>query len=147
MSRPRQLSGEWYTTDPTPLGMKIAKGLEEQGEIFLTVQELLDGFGLAYTGTQTHVAIDKLLSFTKYLQAHQAHARDIGLMELDRSKLLYAFTYTVESHQYENQSLWVKEAFELPVPLLFLVHKLAEFWSHAYDRRPQDDIRAVLEGR
>jgi len=31
--------------------------------------------------------------------------------------------------------------------LLALVHELAELWISAYDHRPQDDIRAVMEGR
>lgn len=134
-------------TDSTPLGTKIARGLEEQGEVFLTPQELLEGFNMAQTGQPTYEATDKILSFTKYLHAHQGYVRNIGFIELDRSKLLYAFTYTVESAQHQNQSLWVKEAFKLPVPLLALVHELAELWISAYDRRPQDDIRAVLEGR
>lgn len=146
MSRPEDIGG-MYRIEPTKLGLKIANGLEQQGEVFLTSNELLEAFGLAYTGKTTHTAIDSLLSFVKYLQAHQARARDIGFIELDRSKLLYAFTYTVESAKHDNQPLWIKEAFTLRVPLLALVHELAELWISAYDRRPQDDIRAVLEGR
>lgn len=87
-----------------------------------------------------------LLLLLKSVQAHQARARDIGFIELDRSKLLYAFTYTVESAKHDNQPLWIKEAFALRVPLLALVHELADLWVMAYERRPQKDIVAVLQG-
>ncbi|MEL4177777.1 hypothetical protein [Roseateles sp. PN1] len=145
MSRPEDIGG-MYRIEPSKLGLKIANGLEQQGEVFLTSNELLEGFGMAYTGKTTHTAIDSLLSFVKYLQAHQARARDIGFIELDRSRLLYAFTYTVESAKHDNQPLWIKEAFILRVPLLALVHELADLWVMAYERRPQKDIVAVLEG-
>lgn len=145
MSRPENLGG-MYRIEPTKLGQKIAQSLEEQGEVFLTSSELLEALGLAYTGQQSHMAIDRLLSFVKELQAHQGIAKNIGFIELDRAKLLYAFTYTVESVKHDNQTLWIKEAFTLQVPLLALVHELAELWISAYDRRPQDDIRAVMEG-
>lgn len=135
-----------YQVPLTPLGRKLAKGLEEQGEFFFSRQELLDAFGLAFDTKDTYEAIDCLLTFTKELVPLQCHLRNIGFVEIDRAAQVFAFTYTVESKKHDNQPLWVREAFKLQVPLLALVHTVASTWVTAFEKRPIKDIQAIARG-
>jgi len=146
MSRPVDIGG-MHQVALTPLGHKVARGLEQQGEFFFTSQELLDAFGLAFSTKDTQKAIDALLTFTKELVPLQCHLRDIGFVEIDRAAFIFAFTYTVESKKHDNQPLWIREAFELQIPLLALVNEVASMWFTAFGRRPIRDIHIIARGQ
>lgn len=147
MSRPIHLgSGAWAIPNPHQLALKLARGLEEQGEFFFSRQELMDAFGLAYEPKDTYTAIDCLLTFTKELVPLECHLKNIGFVEIDRAALIFAMCYTVESKKHDNDPLWVREVFELERPILTLVNEFASMWVTAVERRPLKDIQAIARG-
>lgn len=146
MSRPVDL-GDMYGLEITPLHKEMNKALSEEGEFYFKQNQLLDSFGLAYTREDTSKAIDKLITFSKFLKSNRCQLRNIGYVVVDKEKKVIAFTYTLESTRYKNQPLWVKEQFELEVPLLALLNETAKLWIKAYEARPQAEILKVINGK
>jgi hypothetical protein len=136
-----------YASPNTALGQEIARALVEQGEFyFSSSDQILDAFGQAFERADTQQAIDNILSFTKELKDLGCHMQEFGYRVIDDSQRKYALTYTVESHQHENDPLWVNEVFTLDTPLIMLINQFASHWNDCYEKVPMQDIMFVANG-
>jgi hypothetical protein len=146
--RPSKLEDSGFYASPnTALGQKIARSLVDNGEFyFSSSDEILDAFGQAFERADSQQAIDNILTFTKQLKELGCHMRDFGYRTIDDTRGTYALTYTIESHQHENDPLWVNEVFTLDTPLLMLINQFASHWIDCYDKAPMNDIMIVASG-
>ncbi|MDP1530922.1 MAG: hypothetical protein Q8M05_16215 [Rhodoferax sp.] len=146
--RPSKLEGSGiYASPNTALGQKIARALVEQGEFyFSSSDQILDAFGQAFERDDTQKAIDSILTFTKQLKEMGCHMREFGYRTIDDDQGTYALTYTIESHQHDNDPLWVNEVFTLDIPLLLLINQFASHWNSCYAKVPMKDIVSVANG-
>jgi hypothetical protein len=136
-----------YASPNTALGQEIARALVEQGEFyFSSSDQILDAFGQAFEREDTQRAINSILTFTKQLKDLGCHMRELGYRVIDDSQGKYALTYTIESHQHENDPLWINEVFTLDIPLLMLINQFASHWNACYEKVPKQDIKAVANG-
>ena len=145
--RPVKIADSFHQIPLSQLGKRVAQELTDHGEIYFTSKEILDAFGLAYTPADTQKAIDSMLTFNKQLKGFKCQMKNFGFIEVDRSNLEFALTYTIESTRFENQPLWVQEKFKLSVPLLALVNEMATMWIEAYKKRPQVSILQIANGK
>ena len=146
--RPSKLEESGFYASPnTVLGQYIARCLTEHGEFYFSSgQEILDAFGQAFERADTQQAIENILTFTKQLNDLGCHMREFGYRVIDDSQGKYALTYTIESHQYENDSLWVNEVFTLDTPLIMLINQFASHWNDCFEKIPMRDIISVAKG-
>ena len=136
-----------YASPNTQLGQEIARSLVENGEFYFSSgDQLLDAFGQAFERADTQQAIDNILTFTKQLKELGCHMREFGYRVIDDSQGRYALTYTIESHRYENDPLWVNEVFTLEIPLIMLINQFARHWNDCYEKIPMNEIVSIANG-
>lgn len=144
-----------YSYDITHLNHEVAHGIETDGHYYFKPSTLMDAFGLATEPHEKATAIDLILTFNKELNALDCDLLRVGFVRLPEGSepeganvvgAWHAFTYTVQSRNFDNQPLLVTEAFVIEFPLLALAHTTASTWISAYKRRPHEAIRQVANG-